>query len=300
MIEDTRGRTCKAYMLLKLWDQGIPSNPGSLLKLIIAMYKSGFAGSYLKDFILTPLKDCFDFDCLIREYIEKLSSRDIREMFPILDVNDVLWDEELESDLSEISDTPELPTITPVHSPIIKDSIYVSYVANSRDKVYKKQVKEMIKMFKKLNHRVWCDSSDLIMTPQQRERCIKSAATILVAYNHEYKEANYSYLRNLSLPPCLAVDIPNLSQMFYYTNGAKRRIIPVIIDKCHNQPSICDLPIYLSGMPRLLFPGQKTDLVYVVQGVREFEPARVTGPIKRVKPKKIDRAELHERFSPRQ
>ena len=55
-IEDYRGDKTKAFTLLKLWDRGIPVNPGSLLKLIIALHKSGFSESYLRDFIVTPLQ----------------------------------------------------------------------------------------------------------------------------------------------------------------------------------------------------------------------------------------------------
>lgn len=56
MIDDIRGRNSKAYTLLKLWDQKIPPNRGTLLKLIVALHNAGFAKSYLKELIITPLK----------------------------------------------------------------------------------------------------------------------------------------------------------------------------------------------------------------------------------------------------
>lgn len=56
MIEDYRGDKMKAFTLLKLWDRGIPRNPGTLLKLIIALHRSGFSESYLRDLIIKPLQ----------------------------------------------------------------------------------------------------------------------------------------------------------------------------------------------------------------------------------------------------
>lgn len=55
LIDESRDGL-KAYTLLKLWDRGIARNPGTLLKLIIALHESGFAGSYLQEFIVTPLQ----------------------------------------------------------------------------------------------------------------------------------------------------------------------------------------------------------------------------------------------------
>ena len=46
----------KAYTLLKLWDRGITRNPGTLLKLIIALHEGGFGRSYLEDYIVAPLQ----------------------------------------------------------------------------------------------------------------------------------------------------------------------------------------------------------------------------------------------------
>lgn len=107
MIEDYRGDKTKAFTLLYLWDRGIPRNPGTLLKLIIAMDKIGFADYYLRE----PLQgeqatmslyyyiyyiDCFDFRA-IKEYTQSLSPEDIQKMFPILDITDIHWDEQLES-----------------------------------------------------------------------------------------------------------------------------------------------------------------------------------------------------------
>ena len=114
MIDGIRGRTCKAYTLLKLWDTKISRNNGTLLKLIIALYKAGFAMSYLKECIITPLQginhdlkcillhnkiiDTFDFTS-IQEYVQNLQQDEIRELFPILQVEDVQFDDELESDV---------------------------------------------------------------------------------------------------------------------------------------------------------------------------------------------------------
>lgn len=55
LIEEYRGDKTKAFTLLDLWDRGISHNPGTLIKLIIAMDRGGF-NALLRDFIITPLE----------------------------------------------------------------------------------------------------------------------------------------------------------------------------------------------------------------------------------------------------
>lgn len=52
LIESFKDRT-KPHTLFKIWDEGISRNPGSIRKLIIALFELGI--SYLEDDLLIPL-----------------------------------------------------------------------------------------------------------------------------------------------------------------------------------------------------------------------------------------------------
>ncbi len=54
LIRDSKDRT-KAYALVKLWDQGIRKNRGTVRKLVVALYDAGFGESFLKYDLLKPL-----------------------------------------------------------------------------------------------------------------------------------------------------------------------------------------------------------------------------------------------------
>lgn len=146
---------------------------------------------------------------------------------------------------------------------------------------------------------MWYDKPGLGLTPQQKENYIKSADNILVVYNKEYQREYHNFTHRLEISPCVATDIQLLSYMFNNVIGAKRRIIPVIIDHCRSQPTLSDLPLFLTGVSRFLYPSQQTELLHTVQGVLEYDIPPVK-PIKHVIPKKINKAEIRKRFPPRQ
>lgn len=70
----------------------------------------------------------------------------------------------------------------------------------------------------------------------------------------------------------------------------------MIIDRA--QPSVSDLPVWLTSVPRLLYPSQKKALVHTVQGVPEYSPRKVVD-VRRVTPKVIDKDEVIRRFQSR-
>ena len=180
----------------------------------------------------------------------------------------------------------------------MKDSIYISYYSNSHSKTYKKNVENIARTFKHRGHVVWYDRAGYNLTSQEKENYMRSADSILVIYNKDYQQAHYNSLHQLKIPSCVATDIHVLNHMFYNVRGGKRRIIPIVIDVCRTIPSISDFPMYLTGMPRIMYPSQATALLHTVQKVPEYDikPAK---PVRRVASKKIDTIKVHQRFSPK-
>ncbi|XP_003388635.1 PREDICTED: uncharacterized protein LOC100636250 [Amphimedon queenslandica] len=300
MIEDYRGDKTKAFTLFKLWDRGIPVNPGSLLKLIVALHKSGFRDSYLRDFIVSPLQGCIPFQD-IKDYIDRLSPDEMCQMFPRLTVNDIHWDEDLEATVVTLSD--EVGSTGGRRSPtgkrdlylpqsasarIIKDSIFISHYYESRSKDYKREVENIAKIFKHRGHCVWFGPT---ITGPERDHCIRSAETILVVFNVEYQQAERNFYRKDQCS-CVSPDILSINNLFYNVTGGRQRIIPVLIDKC---PRVNDLPVWLTSVPKVHYPSQTKALVHIVQGVKEYETPKIT-EVRRVKPKVIDKDAVMRRF----
>lgn len=184
------------------------------------------------------------------------------------------------------------------YPPIIKDSLFISHFSDSRNKKYKCEVKNLINTFQRHKHTVWYGPA---LDESQRELFIRSAQTIIVVYNEEYHSAHLNYLRGRHIPDCVSLDIHLINHLFYNSRkrvGGKNRIIPVIIDQVQT-PSSSQFPVWLTGVPRLHFPSQKTDLLHTVQGVKEFSLPSIVPEVQRVRPKKINKEDVIRQFQSR-
>lgn len=110
-------------------------------------------------------------------------------------------------------------------------------------------------------------------------------------FNVEYQQAERNFYRKDQCS-CVSPDILSINNLFYNVTGGRQRIIPVLIDKC---PRVTDLPVWLTGVPKVYYPSQTEALVHIVQGVREYETPRIT-EVRRVKPKVIDKDAVMRRF----
>ena len=110
-------------------------------------------------------------------------------------------------------------------------------------------------------------------------------------FNVEYQQAERNLYRKDQCS-CVSPDILSLNNLFYNVTGGRKRIIPVLIDKC---PRVTDLPVWLTGIPKIHYPSQTKTLVHIVQGVREYETPKIA-EVRRVKPKVIDKDAVMRRF----
>lgn len=180
---------------------------------------------------------------------------------------------------------------------IIRDSVFISYFSDSRSKKYKREVDNLAKCLSYRGHQVWYERPKSSLGTA-REWYIKSADTILVIFNKEYQQAQYNFVHNLRLPSCVAVDIPLLNYIFHTVREGRTKIIPVVIDRCKTQPSIYDFPVWLTSVPRILYPSESKDLVHVVQRVKEYATPNTT-VVRRVTSKVIDKNEVKKKFQQR-